>query len=33
VNLDLLQKISDRLWRVEPRGPMRVPCLLAVLLL
>jgi len=28
VNLDLLQKISDHLWRIEPRGAMRVPGLL-----
>ncbi|HSG24100.1 MAG TPA: RtcB family protein [Azonexus sp.] len=28
MNLDLLQKISDHLWRIEPRGAMRVPGLL-----
>ena len=28
MNLDLLQKISDQLWRIEARGPMRVPGLL-----
>ena len=28
MNLELLEKISDHLWRIEPRGPMRAPGLL-----
>lgn len=28
MNLELLQKISNHLWRIEARGPMRVPGLL-----
>ena len=25
MNLNLLEKVSNHLWRIEPRGPMRVP--------
>lgn len=28
MNLELVEKINDHLWRIEPRGPMRVPGLL-----